>query len=72
MVSRFGCLACGAPLIWARTQDGTAMSLDAEPRLDGEWLLDLDGGRQLARPVSAGDEGDRYKAHISTCPERGH
>lgn len=59
------CRSCGAPIIWARTVNGKAMPLDAEPTDAGNVSL-VNGvayvGEQLALPPC-------YTSHFATCPD---
>ena len=55
------CRGCGAPIIFAVTEKGRQMPLDAEPTPDGEWSV-ADTG-DLIRAVSGG-----HKTHFETCP----
>jgi hypothetical protein len=69
------CRSCAAPVIWAVTEAGRPMPVDAEPAPDGTVRLEDRGGPQpLARVVPAakrfGVTGLR-KSHFATCPEAG-
>jgi len=58
------CKACEAEILWAETQTGKRMPLNAVPHPDGEWLVE--GGRcRLAGPDPA--TGPRYTPHWATC-----
>ncbi len=63
------CRSCGAPIIWAKTEKGKAMPLDAEPAQTGTlWLF--------AGVVQTGDQppavnGPTYTSHFATCPQAG-
>jgi hypothetical protein len=70
------CSACGARLIWAVTERGARMPVDANQNLTGNLVLcyEVDA---LERPVSgqlvvaapAGYEGSRWLSHFATCPK---
>lgn len=76
------CRACGAAIIFGRTNAGKAIPLDAEPSTDGNVILDSDGmafilGRDAATAEHA--KGTELRvAHFVTCPDaarfrkRGH
>lgn len=61
------CRSCAAPIIWARTEKGKAMPLDAEPDQRGNCWFD-DGGKMR---VGGADRPDRlrYLSHFATCPQ---
>lgn len=63
------CSSCQAPIIWAKTEAGRAMPLDAEPVDDGNMELLPDG---ICRFVPKGDHTTvvvpLYKSHFATCP----
>lgn len=72
------CRGCGAEILWALTESGRRMPLDAEPNPAGAYTLIPPSPR--ARPVAAltavrvagehhADE-PRYMQHWATCPER--
>lgn len=67
------CRSCDAEIVWALTERGKRMPLDAEPVADGNLYLE-----PVARPgddpyrVRAAREGDpaqhRRVSHFATCP----
>jgi hypothetical protein len=62
------CRSCKAPIIWAKTNSGKNIPLDAEPCTDGNICI-KDG---LAVVVSDKQGGvwplPFYKSHFATCP----
>jgi hypothetical protein len=65
------CKSCGADIRWVRTTLGKWMPLDAEPVLEGNIVLTLDGAltlsaRQLA--LARALEQLLYRSHFVTCP----
>jgi hypothetical protein len=65
------CSSCGADIVWARTLNGKAMPLDAQPNAAGAVLLYSDGTcRVLKSPERlTGDHAEhRHDSHFSTCP----
>ena len=63
------CRSCGAPLIWARTEAGKAMPLDAEPSLYGGNIRLHDDGTitVLAKDDPRNSLEKLYKSHFATC-----
>jgi hypothetical protein len=63
------CRTCGAPIIWAKTEKGNAVPLDARPCADGNIVLQdrLAHYVKAGEPVPAGQ--DRYQSHFATCPD---
>lgn len=61
------CRSCGAPVRWVRTERDKLTPLDAEPVLDGEWVVDADGVARLFHLFSAGQP--RYRVHWANCPD---
>lgn len=55
------CRSCGAPIIWASTERGKAMPVDAQTTLDGNLVLDAG----IARVVGHG--AGQYVSHFATC-----
>jgi len=63
------CSSCDAPIIWAVTDAGKRMPLDAEPAPDGNVVLTRVGGQARARKGSEfGPNMPRHKSHFATCP----
>lgn len=66
------CRSCGAPMRWARTSNGKAMPLDAEPDDTGNVVI-IDGHAETH--ISAGRAEEvrpgmpRYMPHHATCPQ---
>ena len=72
------CRSCGAPIIWARTLNGKAMPLDAEPSSAGNITLHDTGDPQApqARVLAGADlfdarsaETTLYLSHYASCPD---
>lgn len=69
---------CGAPIVWARTEKGKNMPVDAEPTAAGRYRLEDRGGDQpvavythpisLAQAEAAGKTVVVHSAHWATCP----
>lgn len=60
------CRSCNAPIVWAKTEKGKPMPVDAEPVADGN--IELQAG--IAKVVKAGEvlPGTLlYKSHFATC-----
>lgn len=68
--------ACGAPIVWCRTDHGKKMPVDADPLVakGGErgFVLDEDDPEQpVAHYVKAAQPGQAlYQAHWATCPSQ--
>lgn len=68
------CRSCKAPIIWAYSEAGNPMPIDAEPSDDGNIeLLHDDNGRIDAQVISplflaTPTTAQRHKAHFATCP----
>jgi hypothetical protein len=66
------CRSCQARVLWATTEAGKAMPLDALPHPEGNILLDKSTGRcrvQSGRDAAAEGAGPRYRSHFATCPQ---
>ena len=66
------CRTCGAQIIWATTEAGRAMPLNAVPSRTGSILL-LRGSLCRVLPSieaesTKGAEGVLYVSHFATCP----
>lgn len=69
------CRSCKAPILWARTERGKNMPLDAEPYVGPEpgglfVLREPDEPKPLAVAVPPGAFPDEphYRSHFATCP----
>jgi len=64
------CNSCDAPIIWALTENGKRMPVDAEPVRDGNIVLEHHGQRVTAIVRDAMLPGlePLYKSHFATCP----
>ena len=64
------CRSCGKPIIWARTEAGKAMPVDALPVATGNLVAT---GEDTVRYVSKGRPAEPgvplYVSHFSTCPD---
>jgi hypothetical protein len=60
------CKSCGAPVLWARTEAGKSMPVDAAPNERGNLIVDGAACRvaTLFDPL-----GERYTSHFATCPD---
>ena len=80
------CRSCKAKVVWALTEKGKRMPVDAEPAVGGTIVLEhtQQGKPPLARVVSGeelstmrrqeesrGEELRLFKSHFATCPDRG-
>jgi hypothetical protein len=61
------CGSCGAPVLWARTETGKAIPLDAVPTERGNLVL-ADGVVHVARILG---HSPQYVPHFATCPHAG-
>lgn len=64
------CSTCGAPILWAKTAKGKPMPLDAEPRDDGNVVLE----RGVAIVIGPLEHVTRrteplFVSHLATCPQ---
>lgn len=67
------CRSCHAAVIWARTEAGKPMPIDAEPRPDGNLIIvgTLEGSPLVkVDPPGLFDDPStaRYVSHFATCP----
>jgi hypothetical protein len=72
------CRSCAAPVYWGVTSStGKRMPVDAQPRDNGNIVLDFDAdpilityvGKPTAQ-LSLEETQDRYVSHFATCPDR--
>jgi hypothetical protein len=66
------CRSCRAPIVWARTERGKRMPVDARPAADGTYRLDEPD--RYEGPLAVYDPrgtGPRYASHFGTCPSAG-
>lgn len=66
------CRTCGASIIWAVTEHGRKIPVDAKPIAEGNLVLDedcFDGLRaRHVRDVEGAFE-ERYMTHFATCAQ---
>jgi len=60
------CRSCGALILWARTEAGRRIPLDAYPHPVGNLVLDVRAGRVRVADLRTDDV--RYLSHFATCP----
>lgn len=67
------CRSCGAPIVWAVTERGRRMPLDAQPVVAGNIEVSRrpDGAILATVRAEAQGEAQRYVSHFSTCPQAG-
>jgi hypothetical protein len=64
------CGSCGASIVWACTEKGKMIPIDAIPRADGNMILTPDGIAHVLIPDGLfGTEDERYMTHWATCPD---
>jgi hypothetical protein len=68
------CRSCGADIIWARTERGSKMPLDAEPVTEGQHRFVLRDRSSSEGPLAIAAWGldpktdPHYVSHFATCP----
>jgi len=69
------CKSCGAPILWAKTEQGHKIPIDEGPTLDGNIAIQPTDDRKgwlafVAGPLEAvpGSSSIRRKSHFATCP----
>jgi len=66
---RSQCRSCGAPIIWADTEHGNRMPLDADPvRPEGKNTFVLRGDVAVAVPPLIYMDEPHHVTHFATCP----
>jgi hypothetical protein len=70
------CRSCGSEIIWAYSEEGKMMPVDAEMSLQGNLFLDYTGEAALptARVITLeniqSEEAEtRFMSHFATCPD---
>ncbi len=63
------CRTCEAPIVWALTQNGKKMPLDAEPSAEGTFVL-MNGSTWRAKPEDIAVHRPLHTSHFATCPDR--
>jgi hypothetical protein len=72
MIQRGNCRSCDMPIIWARTEYGNLIPLDAEPNKPKADMALVDG---VAKKIDQADlftevyAGDKYLSHWASCPK---
>lgn len=61
------CRSCGAPIVFAITEKGRRMPLDANPDPAGEWTVTAWGDLKPADDSTPAEE--RRTSHFVTCPQ---
>jgi hypothetical protein len=65
------CRGCDADIVWAQVPSGKNLPFDAEPSVDGQWLLTGEGRNRRARhlrPEEISGRTDLHVPHMATCP----
>ncbi len=71
------CPRCNAPIIWAITEFGIAISVDRAPVPDGNLILGAfltgphKGKASVAVAGNGVPQGKRWRSHFAVCPRRG-
>lgn len=68
MGTDFGTCTCGALVIWAKTQSGARMPLNAEPDIHGDVVLCM-GIVYVLRDDQDPQTPGRYQSHWNVCPD---
>ena len=67
------CRSCNAPIIWAVTERGRDMPVNAEPSPDGSiQLLEHESSTPLARVLKVADRFGKtnlHRSHFADCPD---
>jgi hypothetical protein len=61
------CRSCGAPIIWALTENDRRMPVDAEPDPAGNLMLVRRGTATYAKVVQPAK--GNHRPHFATCPQ---
>lgn len=67
------CRSCGAPIVWAVTEAGKRMPLDAEPHPGrrGQFIFTSPDTVRYGKSGTPIPEGvETFVSHFSTCPNR--
>lgn len=63
------CRSCGAEIIWAVTESGRRIPMDAAPvKPKGLFILQPDGDALIAYSTSSAVAPLLYQSHFATCP----
>lgn len=64
------CRSCNAEIIWAITENGKKIPLDAEPvaRPIGLFAIDTSTDPPLAVSTASERREPEYRSHFATCP----
>jgi len=63
------CRSCGATIVWAITDSGKRMPVDAEPDPAGNLSIWESGEGWRVTVVPEEWDGLRYRPHFATCPD---
>jgi hypothetical protein len=68
------CRSCRAEIVWALTDKGARMPVDAKSATDGNLVLYRQGGEQRVRSVRLPEDQlrPRHTSHFATCPNADH
>ena len=61
------CRSCGEAIIWAKSKNGKAMPIDAEPTVAGKFMLHEGKPDEIDAFYDPRYAGDRYTCHFETC-----
>jgi hypothetical protein len=65
------CGSCGAAIVWAITEGGGRMPVDAEPTPEGNLRLfrKREGGTLSVVVCAPGSQPRLFRPHFATCPD---
>lgn len=63
------CKSCGAPIVWARSEKGTPMPIDAQKSLFGNIELSWFGRGEPPTATIVAPGSGSYVSHFATCPK---
>ena len=62
------CRSCGQQIVWAFTEPGRRMPVDAGPHPDGTITLRTVAGEMFA-VIDPGEPGPKHRSHFASCPQ---
>jgi hypothetical protein len=71
MAKRVPCKGCGAPMIWAETEDGKAIPLDPSAPVYRVLSHDASGTPKVKLVPLEDGEREVMVSHFKTCPKAG-